>query len=38
MKKIDGAWCIDLKETIKLEREVDGGEAFKVWTFETKPG
>ena len=34
MKKADGAWCIDLDETIKKERETDGAHAFQVWTFE----
>lgn len=34
MNKIEGAWCIDLDETIKKERETDGAQAFQVWTFE----
>lgn len=38
MKQIDGTWLIDLAETIKLEKEVDGSDAFeKLLTFES-PG
>ena len=37
MKKVDGAWCIDLDETIKKERESDGAQAFKKWEFQQQP-
>ena len=33
MKQVDGAWYIDLDETIKKERAANGVEAFEVWQF-----
>jgi hypothetical protein len=37
MKKADGSWYIDLKETVKLENDVNPGHAFKIWTMEVSP-
>lgn len=38
MKKVKDDWLIDLAETIKSEREMNQGDAFKVWKIKVSPG
>lgn len=34
LTKEDGAWWVDLEETIALQKRINGPDAFAKWTFE----